>query len=391
MNTIQTQNALVASSPSASEVVVNRAPTETKSASSPVSSGNDYYSATAANDAVVAKVIASSINQSFSSAKYNSEISLSPSTKITDKLVLEESNEANAPNIDTVTANVVNFVEGALANLAKRGFDKDQLTFFRNEALTGVEVGIDQAKLELVGIASDNVFETIDATKESILNEINKLSVEPFEYVNTTKNKEDAEAGVQRALAAILVQTSNSEMANIDFETRAFNAVKIDANRSLFTTSSSNISFSVQGELKEESRNTLANLINKVDGLAHAFYRGDIESAYNKSVKLGYDDTQISGLAKELDKAGKFHQVKAYGEIQNLGVDNNENGFIAPKAVAEYLNRYLDVLESSKTILGDEQDFNQVLNGIVNQMKDVQVPDLLQAINRFHAFNKRFN
>jgi phosphotransferase system HPr-like phosphotransfer protein len=391
MNTIQTQTALAAGSPNASEVVVTKTAAETKSISSPVSSGNDYYSATAANDAVVAKVIASSINQSFSSASYNNEVSLSPSAKITDKLVLEEATDTSAPNIDTVTANVVGFVGSALANLAKRGFDEDQLTFFRNEALTGVEVGIDQAKLELIGIANDTVFKTIDETKESILNGINKLSVEPLEYLNTTKINENAEAGTQRALAAILVQTANNEMANIDFETRAFNAVKIDANRSLFTTSSSNISFSVQGELKEESRNALANLINKADSLAHTFYRGNIESAYNESIKIGYDDAQISGLAKELDKAGKFHQMKAYGEIQNLDVDNNESGFIAPKAVAEYLNKYLDVMEASKKILGDEQDFNQVLNGIVNQMKDVQVPDLLQAINRFHAFNKRFS
>lgn len=391
MNTIQTHTALASKGPSASESVADNTLIATKSVISPVSSGNDYYSATAANDAVVAKVITSSINQSLSIAANNSEIDLQSSNKLPGKLVLQEPSEAVVPNINTVTANVVGFVENALANLAKRGFDKEQLTFFRNEALTGVEVGIDQAKLELIGIANDDVFKTIDQTKESILNGINELPVEPSYYEKTIQNIENVEKGTQRTLAAILVHTSNREAANIDFESRAFNAVKVEANRSLFTTSSSNISFSLQGELREESRDALANLLNKVDGLAHSFYRGDIESSYNKSLTLGYNDTQIIGLAKELDKADKFHQMRAYGEIQRLDVEDNEHAFVAPKAVAEYVNRYLEVLETSKHTLDDERDFNQVLNGIVNQMKDVQVPDLLQAINRFHAFNKRFS
>ena len=391
MNTIQTQTALAAKSSMATEGFANKMLVEAKSAISPINSGIDYYSATAANDAVVARVISASINQSFSSAVYNSEMAVSSSTKLTGKLVASDTSESEAPNINTVTKNVLGFVENALANLAKRGFGKEQLTFFRNEAITGVEVGIDQAKLELIGIASDDVFNIIDQTKDSIILGINKLSVEPSNYENTIKNIKNVETGTQRALAAIMVGTSNNEVASIDFETRAFNAVKVDSNRSLFTTSSSNISFSVQGELKEDSRNAIANLINKVDGLAHTFYREGVELAYNKSIELGYTDAQIVGFAKEFDKAGKFPQMKAYGEIQHLDADNNERGFIAPKAVAEYLNRYLNVLETSKNILGDDKDFNQVLNGIVNQMKDVQVPDLLQAINRFYAFNKRFN
>jgi hypothetical protein len=35
-------------------------------------------------------------------------------------------------------------------------------------------------------------------------------------------------------------------------------------------------------------------------------------------------------------------------------------------------------------------EYNEIINGIVNQMEDVQVPDLLTAINRFHSFNSQF-
>ena len=81
--------------------------------------------------------------------------------------------------------------------------------------------------------------------------------------------------------------------------------------------------------------------------------------------------------------------MKIYGDIQHIA-GNGESDFTAPKAVAEYVNRYLDILENSKSTLANDEDFNQVINGLVNQMKDVQVPDLLQAINRFHSFNSNF-
>lgn len=392
MNTIQVQTVLGVTSPSASVGAANNTSTLEKSSIEPAISGLDHYSATAANDAVVAKVISSSINRNFGNTPYTSEYAVASSTKLSDKFTVQDAGDFDAaPNISSLTANVVGFVEGALANLAKRGFDKEQLTFFRQEAITGVEVGIDQAKLELIGIANDDLFLAIDKTKDLIIGGIYQLPVEPYEYEHTIKNIEKVETGTQREFAAFKVTTSDKDVAKLDFETRAFNAVKIEANRSLFTTSSSNISFAVQGELNEGSRHNLANFINKVDSLANSFYRGELESDYNKSKELGYSDNQILGLAKELTKANKYHQMRAYGDIQHLDTDNSQHDLAAPKAVAEYVNRYLDVLDSSNKTLNSEQDFNRVLNGLVNQMKDVQVPDLLQAINRFHAFNKKFD
>jgi len=397
MNIFEIQSTSAVKSVSASPNVPNVA-TSAKLANEDVSLRQDYYSSTTANDAVVAKVIALSINRSFGNERAANEVATLPNTKrdatakLNDKFGAQESeNYSSVPNFETVTANVVSFVENALANLAKRGFDKEQLSFFKNEAISGVEVGIDQAKLELVGIANDDLYKAIDKTKKSIIGGIHQLPVEPFEYERIIKNIEKVETGTQRELAAIKVTTLNQDTAKIDFEARAFNAVKNESNRSLFTTSSSNISFAIQGELAQSSRNDVAKLINKVDGLATSFYRNDIESAYRKTKELGFSDKDIVALANQLNKADKSNQMKMYGDIQHLQINSNESDYSGPKSVAEYVNKYLDVMETTKSTLHEERDFNQVINGLVNQMKDVQVPDLLQAINRFHAFNKRFN
>lgn len=350
----------------------------------------DHYSATAANDTVVARVITASIGKSFSSSASSDDFTSNSAQKLHERFTTRADNQEITANNNTVTKNVVGFVESALANLAKRGFNKDQLSFFRNEAVKGVEVGIDQAKLDLIGLVNDDTFRRIDDTKRSIIGGIHQLPVEPHEYQRTIKNIEQVERGTQRELAAVTVNSVNNETIKLDFETRAFNAAQLQDSKSLYTTSSSNISFAVQANSDPSSHKDIANLVNKVDGLANSFYRGDVQSAYTKSKELGYSDSELLGLAKQLNKTDTFQQMKMYEDIQHLSILSKQTDFAAPKAVAEYVNRYLDVLESSKATLGSDKDFNQVINGLVNQMKDVQVPDLLQAINRFHAFNKKF-
>ena len=350
---------------------------------------NDRYSASSANDEVVAKVLSLSINKSVDQSvrvDANNEIQSPLSERF------EQVNEAQNGlfSIETVTNNVVNFVGRALSNMAANGFDSAQLDYFRNQAKEGVEVGIGQAKLELVGIADDDLFSSIDKTKDAILSGINKLSVDPSEYAANAQVQKSNSSGTQNSYSSIAVNTNNHDSVKVDFESLAFNSAQgLDDKRSMFTSNASNISFSIEGELSDAQANKIANLVNQVDSLTNAFYRSDIESAYTKAIDAGYSNNEIASLARQLGKVDSSGVALAYGEIQHMNKQNAEASNSAPKAVAEYLNKYLDLMDSSKSTLEDKKDFNEIINGIVNQMKDVQVPDLLNAINRFHAFNNK--
>jgi hypothetical protein len=387
MNTIQTYNIVSqAGKVGGSDVASNAGNSQAVAQESTIANA-DRVSMSAASDAVVARVISSSIDKSFNRSADIGEIGSSASNKLMQRFSAQTQSDNILPDIGSVTANVVGFVGSALANLAKRGFDEDQLRFFKNEAITGVEVGIDFAKLDLVGIANVDIFKTIDATKKSILGGIHELPTAPDEY---KRHSTVTDQSPRQELTSIEVRNSARELVNVDFETRAFAASSSDMLKSIYTTSSSNISFSLQGNVNESSQQNIANLLNKVDGLANSFYRGEVEAAYLKSMELGYNDNEMLGLAKQLNISDKFQQIKVYEDIQHLESVRDKSDFAAPKKVADYINRYLDVMESSKSILSTEDDFNQVINGLVTQMKDVQVPDLLQAINRFYAFNNKF-
>jgi hypothetical protein len=79
--------------------------------------------------------------------------------------------------------------------------------------------------------------------------------------------------------------------------------------------------------------------------------------------------------------------VQKYDEVKNYS--ETAADLKAPKAVAQYLNKVLDGLNTANEQLENEGDFKAVINSLVNELKDVQVPDILTAINRFHSFNAK--
>lgn len=389
MNTLQTQTMLPSKSTGnisdTAAAEERKLPVEAQQ----VVNKSDRYIASAANDAVVAKVLSFSINKSVEDSMASEKNTQSNS--LSEKFKLAQQNAAPTFDIESVTKNIVDFVSKALSTLAVQGHDTQKLEYFKNQAISGVEVGIDQAKIELIGLVDDKVFNIIDDTRDLIIDGIKSLPNNRKDYLFNVQNANTVNKGTDNTFSRVNIIGKSQESVNIDFETNVFKESQEAAqDKKMFTTSASNITFSIEGQKAGSNIRLIANLVNKIDGLANSFYRGDVESSHSKSMDLGYTNSELISLSAVLRKPDNGSNTQKYGEIQRMTRIDDFRELTAPKAVAEYLNRYLDVLDSSKSTLNDEQDFKQILSGLVNQMKDVQVPDLLQAINRFHSFNAKF-
>ena len=55
----------------------------------------------------------------------------------------------------------------------------------------------------------------------------------------------------------------------------------------------------------------------------------------------------------------------------------------------QYLEKMMSAFENATNTLESGEDYNSLIAGIINEMEDVQVPDLVTAINRFHSFNQQ--
>ncbi|MDN4504309.1 DUF5610 domain-containing protein [Alteromonadaceae bacterium BrNp21-10] len=155
---------------------------------------------------------------------------------------------------------------------------------------------------------------------------------------------------------------------------------------------SSSFAFSVKGDLDEDELKAIGELVGDANRLADEFFRGDIESAYNQALELGYNDQELTGFAFQLTSFKQTEVIKTYEAVSHYN-DKNEgrvdDSVSAVKPVADYLEHMLDVVEKANERLEDGSAFDNLVNGLINQMPDVHTPDLISAINRFNGFNKQ--
>ena len=150
------------------------------------------------------------------------------------------------------------------------------------------------------------------------------------------------------------------------------------------------LNFSVSGELDEEELKAIGKLVSDANDLADEFFNGDIETAYKQALKLGFDDQELTSFALQLTKVENTQVIKAYETVSHYDQESGNNEPAkAVKPVAHYLDKMLGVVEESRLKLQDGNDYENMINELINRMGEVHTPDLIHAINRFHSFNQK--
>jgi hypothetical protein len=149
-------------------------------------------------------------------------------------------------------------------------------------------------------------------------------------------------------------------------------------------------SFSVKGELDEDELKAIGQLVADTNELAEEFFNGDIETAFNQALELGFDEQELSSFALQLTKVENTAVIKAYETISRFDRDSvDSDPAKAVKPVADYLNKLLNVLDGSRLRLEDSKSYENVVNELINKLgEEVATPDLISAIHRFNNFNQ---
>ena len=150
-------------------------------------------------------------------------------------------------------------------------------------------------------------------------------------------------------------------------------------------------SFSVNGELDKDELKAIGQLIADTNELAEEFFNGDIETAFNQALELGFDEQELSSFALQLTKVENTAVIKAYETVSRFDSDSvDSDPAKAVKPVADYLEKLLKVLDGARLHLEDTNSYENVVNKLINKLgDDVATPDLISAINRFNKFNQK--
>lgn len=267
------------------------------------------------------------------------------------------------------------------------------------------------AEKDLAGFMNDEIEEGITRSRDLIDTGINDLETEIFNP-NVSElnalNMSDAKSG------SLLIRTKDGDEVQLRFETvKQFSASSFysatennqDADASNEDTQGSSsqqveryqyfesngISFSLKGELDDEELTAIADLVEQTQDLADTFYNGDVDKAFEQALTLGFDDKELVGYALQLNRTTQAEVVKAYENIQHYSengeVENQYGSIVSP--ISQYLEKMMSAFENATNTLESGEDYNSLIAGIINEMEDVQVPDLVTAINRFHSFNQQ--
>lgn len=340
------------------------------------------------NRKVAARVLGVSISQSLTIEGRTSDVSAK-----TD----DDEQKAKKPLFDfeEVARNVLNFVGNVIKKAASDGAPDDKLNSLFEQARYGVSKGIKLAEDELGDKATDEVKEGIANSKASIFDGIKELETSIFDKTEKNTSIVSNSLSMQKAeLSEFSVRTRDGDEVQISFgmrentSTESFTADIGNLPGKFVYQQTTSFSMQVKGELDEGELKAIGNLVAQADDVANMFYRGNIEQAYEKALDIGYDNKELQSFALQLTKVESSQKIQKYGEVQQYSEAPNTD-LKAPKAVAEYLNKVLNGMKQASEQLGSQEDFNSIINSLVNEMKDVQVPDILTAINRFHTFNAK--
>lgn len=355
-------------------------------------------------------------------------------------------------NFEEVTKNVLNFVTGAITNAQNKGASEEELNSLFDQALSGVLKGVDLAEQDLAGFMNEDIAEGISQSKSLIQQGIEQLRNKVFGNETESSSSEESDVLVSTDISnfklqqgELYIRTKDGDQVLLTFDDieqldisqkEILEKVKDDSAEitpimpqpttelesettednldSLVTEDTvvanvneseesivlqqnsvyfqeSSLSFSVKGELDEAELEAIADLVANTYELAEEFFNGDIETAFNQALELGFDEQELTGFALQLTKVENTQVIKTYETVSRYDNENTENEPAkAVSPVADYLDKLLNVLDGSRSQFDRSESYDNVVNELINRLgSEVATPDLISAINRFNEFNQR--
>ena len=361
------------------------------------------------------RVVSSSLNQTL-------EIDGQKPQETKDKAIEEKS--TSMFDFEKVARNVLKFVGGVIRGAANGGASDEKLTGLFSQAREGVSRGFAMAEKDLAGFMNDEIQQGMTKSRDLIDTGIDDLETDIFgrnEATAVSLTSLEAVSASDEKSGSLLIRTKDGDEVTFSFESlRSFqasqqlsftaqnsgtqnasdeNGAQTSSDSQSFTAEQttsyqyyerSGISFSLKGELDEEELQSVADLVGQVQDLADTFYSGDIDKAFEEALSLGFDDKELVGYALQLNRTTQTEVLRTYENIQHYNDEKSDKSqfgnVVSP--ISQYLDKMMSTFSNVESTLSSNEDYNTLIAGLISKMEDVQVPDLVSAINRFHSFNQ---
>lgn len=265
-----------------------------------------------------------------STQKKSSSDSVQLSPKAT---AVSNSPEPPRPPANPYATNILNAINGQLSLDLADNANKEQLQSRLNAGFAGFMQGFSEAFSQLEGMSGFNpeIAGQVNETKRQVLeglvvkgeelgldvSEISK-SLESLEAQTLASRGVDSQAFSQTVSAPAFSQLAATQSRSFAFElvTQEGDKIQIlldsmqtgemtrDGNsRSVSYANQNSFSLSIDGDLNADELKAINELLGKVNQLSQDFYNGDLTSAFDKAMTMGFDVAQIQQFSLKLSQA----------------------------------------------------------------------------------------
>ncbi len=109
--------------------------------------------------------------------------------------------------------------------------------------------------------------------------------------------------------------------------------------------SSSDFSFSVEGDLDEDELEAIAGLIDDIDTLSNEFFEGDVKVAFEQAKQMGFDDEEIAQFSLNLRELDTKVVSKSY---EQYSAANDQPRL--PESVAKPIGHHMHRIERMESV-----------------------------------------
>ncbi len=287
------------------------------------------------------------------------------------RVLLEKIN--NGFDANAVANNVLGFVNNRLQQAAAEGSDQEQLQLLLEQARSGVEQGIREARetLQSMGLLSDSVEEGITQMQEKIFQGLEVESGASLEQPEARLIEADHQfKQLQSSSFELQVKTQDGDLVTIRFrqqerEQGGFSLRQADGvsqfNAMHAKSSHTQLVHAVEGDLDEDELTAINGLVEDLQQIGEAFFDGNVQAAFEQGLNLGYNTEEVAGFSLELRHSVTTLATTRYREISEL------DSIVAPKLPG--LEQVRDLLGQMNNLLRQAdllfEDGRQVTSGIV--------------------------
>lgn len=132
---------------------------------------------------------------------------------------------------------------------------------------------------------------------------------------------------------------------------------------------SSHMGLQVEGDLNAQELEAINGLLDKVTQLSGTFFNGDVEAAFQQALHLGYDQSQISQFALNLQRVDVQKVQQAYTPVSHQGE------LASPLSQWDAVGQFVKQLEEARQFVQKQQWPLEWITEITQQYSDYAFSD----------------